>query len=324
MAPDLQPIATADGIENELELLMAILDGTAAAVAGEAVADVALLREAVADAAPRERFKVAGPTFARVAAAGIATLPAVLTPLPAFAGTPLPPNLMLAMAARPAAPPAHDVPPALAATGPQLFPFTRSMQSVRAQASLAPTGDTVVAAKAGQFSLNPRLRSIFSEQRQVSITTKRELTTTFYNVQRGDSLYSIAADVLGSGPRWREIYDSNKDKIGAGFLLQPGQRLSVATRKPAAVAIAKAPRSLTTTTVAAHVTSQTTVAASVASAANTKSYVVTAGDNLYSIAEKQLGKATRWKEIVMLNKALLNGRTLIYPNQWLVLPNSQV
>jgi len=117
MAPDAFQTPV-DGIEAELKMLMAALDGAASAVTGEAVASVELMREAVADAQPRERFKAVGPTMAKVAAAGIATLPAVLSPAPAFAGTPLPPNLMLAMAARPAAPPTHDVPPALAATGP--------------------------------------------------------------------------------------------------------------------------------------------------------------------------------------------------------------
>jgi nucleoid-associated protein YgaU len=29
----------------------------------------------------------------------------------------------------------------------------------------------------------------------------------------------------------------------------------------------------------------------------------------------------RWREIVALNKAVLNGKTVIYPNQWLQLPS---
>jgi nucleoid-associated protein YgaU len=255
----------------------------------------------------------------------------VLSPAPAFAGTPLPPNLMLAMAARPAVLPTQDLPTALAATGPQLFPFTRSMQQVRTQAGIAAVksaGETLQAAKDGQFTLNPRLRSIFSEQRQVSITTKRELATTFYNVRRGDSLYSIAADVLGSGSRWRQIYEANKDKVGAGFLLQPGQRLAVATRKPSAAFLAKAPAAQNATSVAAaiegQVAPQEASVDSTIAARSAKSYVVVSGDNLYSIASKQLGNATRWREIVSLNKALLNGKTLIFPNQWLVLPNQQV
>ena len=285
------------GIETEIAALMGLLDGTATstAFAGEALATVDMVREA--EAAPRVRYKVSGPTMAKVAAAGIATLPAVLTPAPAFAGTPLPPNLMLAMAARPAAPPTQNVPPALAATGPQLFPFTRPMQVVRAQVS-PPAGEQV-ASSGHQFTLNPRLRSIFSEQRKVAITTKRQLATSIYKVQRGDSLYAIAHELLGSGARWREIYEVNRDKIGAGYLLVPGQRLAVPTRKPAMVPV-------------------------MAKAATPKPYLVTPGDNLYTIAAKKLGDANRWREIVMLNKATLNGKTVIYPNQWLILPVQQV
>ncbi len=312
LTPNSPALDAETGIEHEIAALMQILGGPAdeAALAGEALAEVALVRETAAEAAPRERYKLAGPTLARVAAAGIATLPAVLTPAPAFAGTPLPPNLMLAMAARPAAPPTRAVPPALAATGAQLFPFTRPMQVVRAQVSppaLAPgqrqlaSADGARVSSNGQpFTLNPRLRSIFSEQRNVSITTKRNLTTNIYQVRRGDSLYAIAHEVLGSGARWREIFDANKDKIGAGYLLVPGQRLTVAVQKPApAPVLAKAP-------------------------SMAKPYLVSPGDNLYTIAAKKLGDANRWREIVMLNKAMLNGRTVIYPNQWLTLPTSQV
>ena len=300
-APEATPDAD-HGIEAELQALFRLLDGAApGGIGGEGLEDVDFVREAVADAEPRVRYKAVGPTMAKVAAAGIATLPAVLTPAPAFAGTPLPPNLMLAMAARPAAPPTRDVPPALAATGPGLFPFTRPMQVVRAQVS--PPASLQVASASPQFALNPRLRSIFSEQRKVAITTKRQLASTLYTVQKGDSLYAIAAETLGSGARWREIFEANKDRIGAGYLLTPGQRLAVPTQKPAPVAVP---------------------ALATAPGSKAKPYLVSDGDNLYTIAAKKLGDANRWREIVMLNKATLNGKTVIYPNQWLVLPNQQV
>lgn len=314
LTPNSPELGAEAGIEHEIAALIRMLDGDANGVAldGETLAEVDLVRETAAEAEPRVRYKPAGPTLAKVAAAGIATLPAVLTPAPAFAGTPLPPNLMVAMAARPAAPPTRDVPPALAATGPQLFPFTRPMQIVRAQVSPpAPlsgqhhgAGGAQAAATAKSFSLNPRLRSIFSEQRNVAITTKRNIATSLYQVRKGDSLYAIAQELLGSGARWREIYEANQDKIGTGYLLVPGQRLAVAIQKPA-----KAPALAPALT---------------AAAPSAKPYLVSPGDNLYTIAAKKLGDANRWREIVSLNKAMLNGKTLIYPNQWLNLPTSQV
>jgi hypothetical protein len=49
-----------------------------------------------------------------------------------------------------------------------------------------------------------------------------------YVVQEGDTLFSIAASLLGSGSRWREIYDLNKAVIGDNpALLSPGQKLTI-------------------------------------------------------------------------------------------------
>lgn len=297
------PTPGGDDIADELTLLQEMLKGTDAAFASALLRGWGPLGEVDLTGAPRERYRAAGPTVTRVAAAGIATLPAVLAPVPAFAGTPLPPNMMLAMAARPAAPPSRDVPPALAATGPQLFPFTRPMQAVRTQAAAplsAPLAEPRAArAEPQAFSMNPRLRSIFSEQRKVAVTTKREgRSATLYRVQQGDSLYSIAREVLGSGSRWREIYNANQDKVGHGYLLRTGQRLVINTSPQPA--------------------------GPVGNVASRKQYQVAPGENLYIIAAKALGDATRWREIVALNKAALRGRTTIYPNQWLTLPNQQV
>jgi nucleoid-associated protein YgaU len=49
-------------------------------------------------------------------------------------------------------------------------------------------------------------------------------------------------------------------------------------------------------------------------------YRVVAGDNLYAIAAKHLGKASRWRELAALNRASLGNKNLVYPNQWLILP----
>ena len=45
-----------------------------------------------------------------------------------------------------------------------------------------------------------------------------------YTVKSGDSLWRIAQKQLGSGTRWREIYDLNKSTIGSNpNLIYPGQ-----------------------------------------------------------------------------------------------------
>ena len=48
-----------------------------------------------------------------------------------------------------------------------------------------------------------------------------------YTVQKGDSLWMIAQKQLGSGKRWGEIYEGNKDSIQDPRLIYPGQILAI-------------------------------------------------------------------------------------------------
>jgi hypothetical protein len=49
-----------------------------------------------------------------------------------------------------------------------------------------------------------------------------------YVVQQGDTLFSIAAALLGSGSKWPEIYDLNKAVIGNNpAVIIPGQKLTI-------------------------------------------------------------------------------------------------
>lgn len=52
-----------------------------------------------------------------------------------------------------------------------------------------------------------------------------------YIVVAGDSLYKIAAKMLGSGKRWREIFDLNKSKIKDPKKIYPGQALAIPVEK---------------------------------------------------------------------------------------------
>lgn len=53
-------------------------------------------------------------------------------------------------------------------------------------------------------------------------------TSHIYVVQEGDTLFSIAASLLGSGSRWPEIFDLNKAVIGDNpARIFPGQRLTI-------------------------------------------------------------------------------------------------
>lgn len=48
-----------------------------------------------------------------------------------------------------------------------------------------------------------------------------------YTVMKGDCLWNIAKKQLGSGERWREIYNLNRNKIQSPNLIYPGQVLTM-------------------------------------------------------------------------------------------------
>lgn len=58
-------------------------------------------------------------------------------------------------------------------------------------------------------------------------------------------------------------------------------------------------------------------------AGGSRTYVVRPGDSFYKIAERELGKASRWKELLALNKSLVDGDpTRLRVGQKVVLPES--
>jgi LysM repeat protein len=48
-----------------------------------------------------------------------------------------------------------------------------------------------------------------------------------YVVEQGDTLYSIARKFYKSPARWKEIRDANRNKVGDGGKLQPGESLTI-------------------------------------------------------------------------------------------------
>ena len=54
-----------------------------------------------------------------------------------------------------------------------------------------------------------------------------------YTVKAGDTLGSIAQQELGSGARWNEIYEANKDTIKDPNLIYVGQKLEIPDGQPA-------------------------------------------------------------------------------------------
>lgn len=112
-----------------------------------------------------------------------------------------------------------------------------------------------------------------------------------YTVQKGDCLWDIAKKRLGDGTKWTEIYKMNADVIGANpDLIHTGLELKL----PGADA------------------TQT---------ASAGQYSVQPGDNLWDIAQEQLGDGTKWGELYKANANVIGDNPrLIMPGQQLSMP----
>jgi nucleoid-associated protein YgaU len=114
-----------------------------------------------------------------------------------------------------------------------------------------------------------------------------------YTVQKGDNLWNIAQKQLGDGSKWTEIYKLNSDAIGSNpDMIFSGTEL-------------KLPGSM---------------GQDIASAGK---YVVQPGDNLWNIAQKQLGSGTSWGDLYKANADIIGGNpSLIQPGQELSIPGA--
>ncbi len=127
--------------------------------------------------------------------------------------------------------------------------------------------------------------------------------TAEYVVQSGDSLYRIAERFMGSGEKWKELRDLNKDRLPNGEVIRIGMRLLVpASARPQAAAPARDTRPTTRPTGAA------------------REYTVKSGDVLSVIAQRELGSSKRMGEILELNSDSLDDADEIYVGMTLRLP----
>ena len=62
------------------------------------------------------------------------------------------------------------------------------------------------------------------------ITWDKVALAEHYTVQINDSLWKIAQKYLGSGLRWKEIYEANRDSIRTSNFIQVGQVLVLPAR----------------------------------------------------------------------------------------------
>ena len=108
-----------------------------------------------------------------------------------------------------------------------------------------------------------------------------------YTVQSGDTLSGIAHQQLGDASRWPEIFLLNRS-IRHPDRISPGQVLTLPVDTPT-----QPPPRL---------------------------YIARRGDTLSGIAQRELGDASRWPEILERNREVLSNPDRIVPDQVLILP----
>ncbi len=67
----------------------------------------------------------------------------------------------------------------------------------------------------------------YIEEKKINIEGEVKVDKKDYIIQKGDSLWTIAAKELGSGHRWKYLYEINKDRIKNPNKLKSGTRITI-------------------------------------------------------------------------------------------------
>lgn len=182
-------------------------------------------------------------------------------------------------------------------------------------------------ADANPIRSNPGLKSVSSRtpvqaarvQHYTSGNSSGKAGT--YLVQPNDSYWVISERLYGTGAYFRALAQHNRATIPDENRLQVGQQILA----PDASELEKAYPDLCPKLAHRKARERRTSLASTQNLARGgRVYVVQQGDNLFDIARYELGKATRWTEIVDLNHQLLgsdlNELNYLSPGMKLILP----
>ena len=111
-----------------------------------------------------------------------------------------------------------------------------------------------------------------------------------HTIEKGDSLWDLAARYYGDGRQWKKIYEANRDVLPSSSTLPVGAVL-VIPPADARASDATAPESVTQAPTAPSPPGTGTV-----------TYTVKSRDTLYNIAVKQYGDGSLWRTIYEANR----------------------
>jgi len=165
------------------------------------------------------------------------------------------------------------------------------------------------------------LSGSLGRQNNDRVTTGKDGT---YVVQPGDSYWVISERLYGTSAYFRALEHHNRAKTPEKDRLQMGDTILA----PDVAELEKAYPDMCPKPEHREATQRRTILGSTQSPTGTERvYVVQQGDNLFDIARYELGKATRWTEIVDLNHQLLgsdlNDLNYLTPGMKLILPRDE-
>jgi|GEM_PF-2241424 len=159
----------------------------------------------------------------------------------------------------------------------------------RPRNAAASGGHDRTAANRASSPAHPAAGGTYSEGRE----SVRPAIAPTYTVKPGDSLWDVAATLLGDGTKWVGLYAANRDvlpnrhSIAIGTVLQIPEHL-----RPASA----------TTPAEDQPASEATPE---------RTYTVHRGDNLHIIAKKELGDAGKWADLWKWNRDKLHNPNLL-------------
>lgn len=140
-------------------------------------------------------------------------------------------------------------------------------------------------------------------------------------VKDGDTLSGLAATHMGSAGKWRELLDANADVLTEPENLRVGMRLRIPSQETEAL-MERANEALATDTSGRN--NPTPTGTETPRPAETRTYTVVSGDNLYRIAAKTLGDGNRFNELYEANRDQLSNADDIRVGVVLKIPTGPV